>query len=127
MSLKSGLLWATWQGDPKNQEKQNDDLVGFDEFDWFVRKHPEHAWQCILATVADARSEPFLGVLAAGPMEDLLGYQGAAFIDRVEQEAQRNPRFAWMLGGVWQCQITNENWARVQKVWDRRGWDRIPK
>jgi hypothetical protein len=87
----------------------------------------EHAWQAILATVADARPKPFLGVLAAGPVEGLLGCHRPAFIERVEREARLNPLFAWMLGGVWQCQITDEIWARVQKVRDRRGWDGIPK
>ncbi|MDY0747406.1 hypothetical protein SNE35_23080 [Paucibacter sp. R3-3] len=125
--LDEWITWATWQCDPKNEGKANSELIGFDEFDWIVRKHPEQAWQCILAVVADARCEPFLGLLAAGPMEDLLGYHGPAFIDRVESEARANQLFAWMLGGVWQCQITDEIWARVQKVWDRRGWDGVPK
>ncbi|WP_423221938.1 DUF6869 domain-containing protein [Ideonella margarita] len=125
--VEEWLLWATWQRDPQNHGRHNDDLIGFDEFDWVVRKHPEHAWQSIVATVSDPRAEPFLGVLAAGPMEDLLGYHGPSFIERVEVEARRNPQFAWMLGGVWQCQMSDEIWARVQKVWDRRGWDGIPK
>lgn len=120
------LAWAAWQSDPANQGRQNGELIGFDQFDWTVRKHPEHAWQCILATVADPRSEPFLGLLAAGPMEDLLGYHGHAFIERIEREARQSPRFAWTLGGVWQCQMTDEIWQRVQLVWDRRGWDGIP-
>jgi hypothetical protein len=120
------LLWATWQSDPANEGKQNDELIGFDEFDWLVRKHPEHAWECILAAVADSRVKPFLGLLAAGPVEDLLGTHGEAFIELVEQEARRNPLFAWTLGGVWQCQMTDEVWGRVQGVWDRRGWDGIP-
>lgn len=121
------LQWAAWQTDPRNHGKQNTELIGFDEFDYVVRTHPEHAWQCILATVAEARSQPYLGVLAAGPMEDLLGLHGSAFIERVELEARKNPKFAWMLGGVWQCQMTDEIWNRVQRVWNRRGWDGIPE
>ncbi len=120
------LSWATWQSQPANKGKQNDELIGFDEFDWIVRKHPEHAWQYILATVADPRAQPFLGILAAGPIEDLIGLHGDAFIVRLEQEARQNPLFAWTLGGVWKCQMTDEIWARVQQVWNRRDWDGIP-
>lgn len=124
--VEEWLSWARWQTAPVNEGKVNNELIGFDEFDWIVREHPEHAWQCILATVDDARAKPFLGILAAGPIEDLLGMHGNAFIERVEQEARTNPLFAWTLGGVWQCQMTDEIWARIQQVWNRRGWDGNP-
>jgi hypothetical protein len=124
--IEEWIVWATWQNDPENQGEVNAELIGFDEFDWVVRQHPEHAWECILATVADPRAKPYLGTLAAGPIEDLLGLHGDTFIDRVEQEARRSPLFAWTLGGVWKCQMTDEIWARIQQVWNRRGWDGIP-
>ena len=110
--VEEWIVWATWQNDSENQGKVNAELIGFDEFDWVVRQHPEHAWECILATVADPRAKPYLGTLAAGPIEDLLGLHGDTFIDRVEQEARRSPLFAWTLGAVWQCQMTDEIWAR---------------
>jgi hypothetical protein len=47
------LLWATWQRALENKGKQNDELIGFDELDWVVRKHSEHGWQCALVIVAD--------------------------------------------------------------------------
>jgi hypothetical protein len=125
--VEEWLLWATWQSDSTNSGKQNDDLIGFDEFDWVVRSHPEHAWECILATVKDSRSKPFLGLLAAGPMEDLLSFHGPVFIERVENEAKINPAFASMLGGVWRFQMSFDIWSRVQAVWDRRGWDGNPE
>lgn len=124
--VEEWLLWANWQADHRNDGVQNYDLIGFDEFDWISKEHPEHAWQGILATLADERSKPHLAVLAAGPLEDLLSYHGPAFIERVEQEAAKNPAFASLLGGVWQFEMTDEIWARVQAVWDRRGWDGIP-
>lgn len=59
-------------------------------------------------------------------MENLLSYHGADFIDRVEAQARSNPQFAYFLGGVWRDEMTDEVWARVQAVWERRGWDGIP-
>ena len=121
------LQWATWQSDPINAGKDSSHLIGWSEFNWVAQEHPEHAWQAILATVADARAKPYLGTLAAGPMEDLLCYHGNKFIERVEAEAKSNPEFAWVLGGVWQSTMAENIWQRVQSVWDRRGWDGIPR
>jgi hypothetical protein len=61
-------------------------------------------------------SDRAFAVLAAGPLEDLLAYHGSEFIDRVETEARRNPRFRDLLGGVWRNTITDDIWARVEKI-----------
>ncbi len=66
---------------------------------------------------------PFREVLSAGAVENLLGYHGEQFIERVEAEARTNPKFASLLGGVWQSSMSDELYSRVQAVWDRRGWD----
>lgn len=125
--VEEWLLWANWQADPQHKGMPDKDLIGFDEFQWIVKEHPEHAWQGILATLADKRATPFLPILAAGPLEDLLSYHGQAFIERVEIEAKQNKDFAWLLGGVWQFEMSDEIWARVQAAWNRRGWDGIPE
>jgi hypothetical protein len=91
-----------------------------------ARDDPERAWYFILYAPDDPRCAEHFGVLAAGPLEDLLSFHGAAFIDRVEALAHQNPKFAFLLGGVWQFQMSDEIWARVQLAWDRRGWDGIP-
>jgi hypothetical protein len=92
-----------------------------------AQRDPERAWECILFAVTDSRfSADHLGLLAAGALEELLSSHGQDFIERVELQAKTNPRFAWMLGGVWQLQMSAEIWQRVQSVWDRRGWDGIP-
>ncbi|KQV59493.1 DUF6869 domain-containing protein [Duganella sp. Root336D2] len=92
-----------------------------------ARDNPERAWEYILFAANDPRfSGHHMGVMAAGALEDLLSHHGPAFIDLVEKEAQTNPRFAWMLGGVWKLQMSDEIWNRVQAVWNRRGWDGTP-
>lgn len=107
------------------------DSVEKDQYDWAcmepvddARENPERAWSFILLALETPICEPHLGVLAAGPLEDLLSHHGADFIDRVEAQAQANPKFAHMLGGVWQFEMTDEVWSRVQRVWDPRGWER---
>lgn len=85
-------------------------------------KDPERMWNFILSVMADSESESVKGFLAAGPVEDLLANFPYEIIERVEREAKRDPRFASMLGGVWQNRMPDDVWQRVQAVWDRRGW-----
>ncbi|MFL6586669.1 MAG: DUF6869 domain-containing protein [Luteimonas sp.] len=115
---------ASQSSDPETKEENNWAVMGpSDE----ARDNPERAWECLLFAVADNRfSDENLGLLAAGVLEDLLSFHGHDFIERIEHQAKINPKFAWMLGGVWQFQMSDEIWQRVQSIWDRRGWDGIP-
>lgn len=116
--------WARgWSSDPVDKE----------EYEWAcmepvadAREVPERAWQFILQAIDSPHCAPHFGVLAAGALEDLLSYHGEAFIERVEAQAKVNTGFARLLGGVWQFQMSEDVWRRVQQVWDRRGWDGIP-
>ena len=85
------------------------------------------AWQFILATLARDSSDKILGMLAAGPLEDLLARHGRTVIARVETEARRQPLFAKLLGAVWQNAMPDDIWARVQAIWARRGRAGIPE
>ena len=81
-----------------------------------VRKDPEAAWCAILKLIQCDLTEEQLGLLAAGPLEDLLSEHGHTFIDRVEGEAATNRRFDNLLGGVWRLTMTDDVWNRVQKA-----------
>ena len=74
---------------------------------------PDAQWSVILDLIAAAPKEAF-NDLAAGPVEGFLGRFGEAVIERVEEEAARNPKFRQVLHGVWQHQMSPEVWARVQ-------------
>jgi hypothetical protein len=76
---------------------------------------PEDAWQIVLAVLSQKPSDEVIGILAAGPLEDLIQDQGAKFIERIENEARKNPAFRRLLGGVWQSG-TPDVWARVEKA-----------
>jgi len=89
--------------------------------------HPEELWRFILTVHKLDQSVTIQQRLSAGPIEDLLGIYGEKFIGLVETEAQRDPSFARVLGGVWKNSMSDEVWQRVQAVWDRRGWDGIPE
>lgn len=96
---------------------------------------PELIWDSIvlvLETYSEAdlyaetmsEAQEVCGVLAAGPLEDLLSIYGEQFIEKCEDFARRDRRMAWLLGGVWQFQMTDEIWSRVQTAADHSFWTR---
>ncbi len=78
------------------------------------REFPEVAWLAILEIAKRDLSDEDKALLAAGPLEDLLSNHGPMFIDRVEVEARRNPRFSYLLGGVWRSGMPENLWSRIQ-------------
>ena len=76
----------------------------------------EAQWQFILAALTQARSDADLGHVAAGPLEHLLGKHGTSFIERVEQQATQDQKFARAMTGVRKHLMTDEVWARVEAI-----------
>jgi len=92
---------------------------------WFGGEHtmfdacteePETAWLAILQILQRGLTEEQTELLAAGPLETLLSWHGAVFIDRVEDQARSDPRFNHLLGGVWRQEMPEEIWGRVEKA-----------
>lgn len=77
---------------------------------------PECLWKFILLAISLAESDYELRIIAAGEIEHLLGRAGEEYIDLVEKEAGINQKFARALTGCYQFQMTDEVWARVQKL-----------
>jgi hypothetical protein len=82
----------------------------------FNYQQPEVVWSAILKILEHKLTDAQFAVLAAGPVEDLLSDHGPGFIDRVESEAAKNPRFNHLLGGVWRLGMTDDVWDRVQRA-----------
>jgi hypothetical protein len=74
---------------------------------------PESIWAAISKIVENTSDERIIGKLAAGPLEDLIENHGPSWIERIESEARRNPKFRHLLGGVWESS-TPEVWSRVE-------------
>ena len=73
----------------------------------------DDCWAAILEILSRSPSEPVIGILAAGPLEDLIDASGHEFIERIELQARRDPAFRHLLGGVW-ASSTPSIWARVE-------------
>ena len=77
---------------------------------------PEHQWLFIREAVSQAESDEELDHIAAGPMEHLLGWHGADYIEAVEAQAASDLKFGRMLGGVWKYMMNEDVWERVQAL-----------
>ncbi len=101
----------------------------------FPQSEPELTWDAIKSVMqayptsdfyAESMTEAQIvcGLLAAGPVEDLLSFHGHQFIERFEQEARRDQRMAWLLGGAWQFLMPDDIWHRVERAADKSYWMR---
>jgi hypothetical protein len=108
---------------PPELERVVDAWFQYEETFWawervedLTRMDPELAWRVITLLVEEAPSEAVLGVIGAGPLEDLLSVYGEGMIDRVEERARTDEHFRQCLAAVWQSDMTDELWARVQNA-----------
>ena len=81
---------------------------------WAVDREGELLWRFVTAAYKRDLSDKAIAYLAAGPLEDLLAGHGPEYIERVEVLARRDPKFNYLLGGVWRNTMTDEVWQRVQ-------------
>ncbi|KRB03238.1 DUF6869 domain-containing protein [Lysobacter sp. Root690] len=80
---------------------------------------PDTLWEFILAVLARNPPEHTFYCLAAGPLEELIGYYGADFIDRIESIARDDEAFRELLHGVWKPPgVSAEVWRRVELARD---------
>ena len=119
--------WIAFTLAPQKSSERNDLFWVFDQVWELTYESPQDLWLLIVKILSLNNSDPILMNLSAGPLEDLLSKHGDSFINRIELEAKENPKFASLLGGVWQNSMTDEIWMRVQHVCNRKGWDCISK
>jgi hypothetical protein len=76
----------------------------------------EELWEFVTRTYRKELSPEVIGILSAGALEDILAKRGEEYIGRVELLAANDPKFKYLLGGVWQNAMSDEVWSRVQAV-----------
>lgn len=104
----------TWGADGVLKETDIN-FWAWEEFERLTRAEPEEAWTAVLAVIDATDDEYTLGMLAAGPLEDLIDAHGQAFVDRIEQRASADSRFRSVLQGVWRSS-TPQVWERIERA-----------
>ncbi len=73
----------------------------FDKVVDMINADTEEAWRFTLCAIERSKTDADLAGVAAGVLEELLKNHGPQFIDRVEEEARKNPKLLLALSGAW--------------------------
>jgi len=95
--------WIQYHTDTRASKDKDDLFQACDDVTDLVSMDPEQAWPIILELIKQAPTDYVLANVAAGPLEDLICWHREQFIDRIEIQARRDPKFRQCLAGVW-CQ-----------------------
>lgn len=97
-------------------EYERNSWAGDRLLDWAIEGDSKRLWEFVQSAYKRELPDNVLAVLAAGPMEDLLAHHGPEYIGRVEDLARTDPKFNFLLGGVWKNTMTDDVWRRVQAI-----------
>lgn len=93
--------WLHHRGSTLDPQGQDPNFWAWEAVGEKLEQDPEEAWVLLLDLVRTAPYERALGYMTAGVLEDLIKDHGPRFIERIEAEARRSPRFLMALSGVW--------------------------
>ena len=121
-----------FQRDP-DEARQRDDLG----IDWRIHDYsdPDRSLALVALTIEKFDDPMFLGLVAAGPLEDILMFapdgSGEAspsdeVFGRVMQEARKTPRFRWMLGGIYTSHLRQDQQEVFDRVVGKIDWEALP-
>jgi len=105
-----------------DKERDEDWSALFDYQNELINNDPLEALELVKAICAIEDNPNVLGLLAAGMLEDLIPEQNGPVVDAVVAEAERNPRFRHLLGGVWFYGMSPEVTERLMKVRGEVTW-----
>jgi hypothetical protein len=114
---KLAKAWIALQTTPRHAPEYRSLFWSFEQAYDLVREDPAEAWKLILAIWSLDQSAPTRQGLCAGPIEELLCFHGEYMIPHIEKRAIADPSFARLLGGLWQNNMSDAIWNRVQDVW----------
>ena len=98
------------------RERDGDWSAMFDFQNELVSNDPLGALELVKAILKIEDNPHVLGLLAAGMLEDLIPEEDGPVVDAVVAEADRNPKFRHLLGGVWFYGMSPEVTERLEKV-----------
>ena len=97
---------------------------GDSALDWDLPRQDPHksldAILVVLSKISNASDNRLLGLLAAGPLEDLLHENGESVVKRIEENAKNNPSFKKLLNGVWDSEVKESVKTQLAKYMNER-------
>ena len=118
-TLEKEKLIVSWISLNKAEQGSDDyerNFWAFGKLYDLTKNDPSLCLDIVLSILDRESSRKIISNLAAGPVEDLLVYHGARFIEKIEELANKNAAFRDLLGGVWKSDMSDDIWKRVQAV-----------
>ncbi len=124
------------RSDPKEAERREGE---FDNWLIFERQDTDLMFALVALALNSYDDPDFLGLMAAGPLEDLLlaftenpngewqaGSPSDEVFARVMLEAKLSRRYRWMLNGVYTTHLTSQQAKLFKKNVEKIAWDDFP-
>jgi len=86
--------WIRFSKADRSSEEYEKHFWAFSTLLELLREDPNQTWQFIVDVWARDQSHKTISYLFAGHLEDLLSYHGPEIIEKVEQKAKADPKFA---------------------------------
>jgi hypothetical protein len=122
MSLSAPELWNAWKDSSEIRElaegwltKRSGDWTEDDQRLYAIlHAEPDRGLSVIFAAMQLTDDEQILGGLAAGPLEDFLGWHGEAYLATIHTLALEHRRLREVLDGVWQGAMPKRVWHKIE-------------
>jgi uncharacterized protein DUF6869 len=116
-------LWVELTSRSDLDKERDDNYSALFDFQYeLVNEDPFKALELVKAIVAIEDNPGVIGLLAAGMLEDLIPAENGPVVDAVVAEAERNPRFRHLLGGVWFSGMSPTVTERLEKARGEQRW-----
>jgi len=108
--------WMQLQALPQDSSEAKQLMRAAIQVNMMTIQQPEECWKVVMKIFGETTDEWILTNLGAGPIESLLSRHPDMMLPMVEREAKTNKRFKDVLNNVWQNQMSDEVWQRLQAV-----------
>ncbi|MFZ2995507.1 DUF6869 domain-containing protein [Sphingobium sp.] len=109
-------LYFEWCFAEEPQQYYDTHSVHLDAWMDLGSSDPDRALATVMMAAAQYSEPSFLGMVAAGILEDLLRDPSLDVLDRVVNEARKTARLRWMLAGVYSHAMASGAWERIEPL-----------
>ena len=82
-------------------KSQNDTIWAVEKIEHLVKESPMQGLEAVIQLIKESDDDETLSYIAAGPLENLLVFNGSKIVDRLTKIADNDERIQLALSGVW--------------------------
>ena len=94
-------------------KSQEDTIWASEKIDLLVRELPLEGLDIVIQLINESENDKILAFVAAGPLEDLLSFNGDKILENLIEIADNNEKVQYALTGVW----LDENEDKFYPLW----------